>query len=762
MSTRVYSIAPFEYLHVLNKNTNTKRLICGPKNFALEDHEEIVSKIPEKMTIIPNLNYVEIKDPVSRDKDGNIALDRFGLPKYQWSIIEVRTRDTHPEPFALLPEEKLHRPATPLEYVENNESLHLKCLFPFKEGDVERVPGEEWYFTGPGHYIPRQEVQIVKKVSQVIIEKNQALRLKANKNITDVYGNQRKAGEEWLIREEGTYMPRIGEDKVIVLEAYVIDDKTALYLQATSDFTDVYGIPRKAGEEWLIKSDFTNSHICDVYEKLVNVQQMIIMSAEEYCNILNPYNHETRSNEFGKIKQIRGVASIFLYPGEQMENGKVQRVNILTENQSLLLQARENYTDKEGKHYPAGTKWMIDGPIRFIPSVEVKVLETRSIIPLDKNEGIYIRNLKTGKVRVHMGSSYSLKPDEVLWEKKLPENVEKIYCRDMSIKKRDKTKVVAYKCPFYSVMQIYNMKEKTNRIVFGPDLAVLEPDEEFTLMSLSGKTPKAADVVQTLYLKLGPIFSTDEFSVETVDHTTLKLRISYNWLFDIARGEDSEALKIFTIRDFVGDMCLTMASRIRSYIATLTFEDFHKNSDRFIKKAVFGENREGEINSCLKYDNCRLIITGVDIQSVTPTDPTTQELLQKSVALAIELATKTIEQEYTIQAKIKEQEFSGELEKLIMSNDIDYLKKLHDYSKLKVESKIIEKNGLSRAQALAEKEAVCIESKSKVELAEMTKQATEIESEFDIKKQKKIYDSKQFDNSFSRILKDIRRAKDRT
>ena len=72
MSTKVFSIAPFQYLHVLNKNDNTKRLICGPINFAIEDHEEIVSKVPEKMIIIPNLHYVSIRDPIEKDKDGNI------------------------------------------------------------------------------------------------------------------------------------------------------------------------------------------------------------------------------------------------------------------------------------------------------------------------------------------------------------------------------------------------------------------------------------------------------------------------------------------------------------------------------------------------------------------------------------------------------------------------------------------------------------------------------------------------------------------
>jgi major vault protein len=180
-----------------------------------------------------------------------------------------------------------------------------------------------------------------------------------------------------------------------------------------------------------------------------------------------------------------------------------------------------------------------------------------------------------------------------------------------------------------------------------------------------------------------------------------------------------------------------MASKIRSYIATLLFEDFHKNSDRLIKRAVFGENESGEINKNLKYEDCHLIIDDVDIQSVTPTDETTKSLLQKSVSLAIELATKTIEQEYNIQALIKDQEFKGELDKLKITNEIEYLKKLQDLSKLKVDARIIEHTGLSRANALANKEAVTIESKSMVGLSEMEGKASEIETDFEIRKKKK-------------------------
>mgnify|MGYP000563022551 CR=1 FL=1 len=39
---------------------------------------------------------------------------------------------------------------------------------------------------------------------------------------------------------------------------------------------------------------------------------------------------------------------------------------------------------------------MVYGPCSYIPPVEIEVLENRSRKVLDKNEGIYVRDTKTG------------------------------------------------------------------------------------------------------------------------------------------------------------------------------------------------------------------------------------------------------------------------------------------------------------------------------------------------------------------------------
>ena len=95
--------------------------------------------------------------------------------------------------------------------------------------------------------------------------------------------------------------------------------------------------------------------------------------------------------------------------------------------------------------------------------------------------------------------------------------------------KRDKTKVVSFRVPHNAAVQIYDYKEKAARVVFGPDLVMLKPDEQFTQLSLSGGKPKRPNVIKSLCLLLGPDFCTDIITIETSDHARLQLQLSYNW-----------------------------------------------------------------------------------------------------------------------------------------------------------------------------------------------------------------------------------------
>ena len=104
--------------------------------------------------------------------------------------------------------------------------------------------------------------------------------------------------------------------------------------------------------------------------------------------------------------------------------------------------------------FKSGDKWMIYGPCSFIPNVSIEVLERRQTICLDKNEGVYIRDTRTGEVKSHTGTSYMLKSYEELWEMELIPEVEKELSHSYFDKfgKRIKYKVVSFRVPFNSAV----------------------------------------------------------------------------------------------------------------------------------------------------------------------------------------------------------------------------------------------------------------------------------------------------------------------
>jgi major vault protein len=212
-------------------------------------------------------------------------------------------------------------------------------------------------------------------------------------------------------------------------------------------------------------------------------------------------------------------------------------------------------------------------------------------------------------------------------------------------------------------VQIYDYKEKKARIVFGPELVLLGPDEQFTQLSLSGGKPKKANSTRSLVLLLGPDFMTDLITVETSDHARLSLLLCYNWNFDVKKDDPESAIRIFSVPDFVGDACKAIASRVRGSVAQVPFDAFHRESARIIRAAVFGKAADGKINDKFRFPTNNLEITSVDIQAVEPVDQKTRDSLQKSVQLAIEITTKSQEAAATHEADRRQQEARGKLDR---------------------------------------------------------------------------------------------------
>ncbi|QIZ73127.1 colicin uptake protein [Oxynema aestuarii] len=764
----VIRLKPQQYIHVLDNNTGITRLELGPQTVTLRDHERLVLKAHPTI-VVPPRYYCIVANPVRRDENGEPRVNDRGEIELRYGDREIRLTQ---EPFPLYPGEQLDCDVTQLQVVETNCALRLRAIRDFTETrtvtedgemrreQLDRVAGDEWLFEGPGTYIPRIEVEVVETVKATVIKTNQALRLLARQNCIDRQGHRRRAGEEWLVREEGAYLPGVDEEIVGIIKAFILTDRKALHLKAKRTFTDIFNRQRKAGDEWLVTFQNAEIHIPDVYEEVIGEVQITTLSDRQWCIVVDPVD-ELGKPQFGMREVRQGRTSFFLHPGESLENG-IQEIYVLGEREALLLRANEAFSEGEAEaivRRNPGDLWMINGPCEYIPRVEVEVIEKRKAIPLDKNEGIYVRDIQSGELKLVSGpQAYMLTPYEELWEKELPPVVDRLLGRkndaiadrgdyvnpgdeeDLERARlpfstshdRDRTRAVVFHVPQNAAAQIHDYKERSARTVFGPDLVMLGPDEAFTVLSLSGGKPKRPNLIKSLALLLGPDFMTDIFTVETSDHARLQLQLSYNWYFDVDKSDEEQAAKLFQVPDFVGDACKAIASRVRGAVAGVHFDEFHRNSARIIRQAVFGLDNEGHIRDEFRFRTNNLVITNIDIQSVEPVDEETLKSLQKSVQIAIQITTDAQEAAARHDAERIEQEARARLERQGIVDKSAAEVERKNLLELQAENAAIETTGQAMAEARAKAQAAQIQGELQVNLAQQDAEAARIRAQVEL------------------------------
>jgi len=242
-------------------------------------------------------------------------------------------------------------------------------------------------------------------------------------------------------------------------------------------------------------------------------------------------------------------------------------------------------------------------------------------------------------------------------------------------------------------------------------------------LSLSGDQPKRPNVIKALSILLGPDFMTDVVIVETADHARLSLKLSYNWHFELDKKFPDN---IFSVPDFVGDACKAIASRVRGEVALHSFDEFHRNSAKIIRTAVFGVDDKGKIQNRFSFQANNLVISNIDIQSVEPVDSRTRDALQKSVQLAIEITTRSQEAEARHEAERRDQESRGQIEKYKLQNEAKAEESRKNLLQLQSQTATVESTGAATAEAKAHAARSEIQGLAAVEAARLAAEANRI------------------------------------
>ncbi|XP_061169196.1 major vault protein-like [Saccostrea echinata] len=752
MSNTILGLKPLQFVHILDLNSNITRLEVGPQTVPLKTNETLVTQ-PLPMVIVKPGYYCIIKDPCSNYIPGEASELKIGQTAVKFNA---------DSPFPLYPGETLlHAPdflrnrpdysiaIKPLPVIQANHAIRLVANVDFEDVHGKHQAGDKWQLEGPVTYRPQPEAEVEGIIKPVVIRQGESLKLKATQEFTDRFGKKRVTGEEWMINKPGAYLPDVYEEVVSVQNCITLTPNNGIFLQALQTMVDSQGIKRMAGEQWLLTGAEADHYFPEIGVEVTSAETIKVLWRGQYCVIKDVVDKKGKP-QLSKRELRVGPCSFFLHPGESLEKG-VQNVHILGEDDAIVLQAEEEYRDLmfKGKRRSPGDVWMLRGPLEYIPPIEVRVIKTRTKIPLSKNEGIYIKDLQTGKVRAEMGpKSYMLSEFEELWEKDLPAVTEELLkqggglgtgdIRKMAyfeqsidphvLAGRNKTRVVTYRCPGNTAVQVYNYLEKTARVVFGPDLVILGPHENFNVLSLSAGKPKKSNSLKSLCLMLGPDFITDILEVETSDHARLRIQVAFNNHFEYdLDGPEEEKCKLFAVPDFIGFASKQMGARIRAAVAQVTFDDFHRHSNQVLTTAVFGLNAKGQMNNEVRFPENNLVLSSMDIQSIEPVDVKMRDSLSKSVQLAIEISTNSIEAAASHEAARNEQIARGELERQKLYNEKEAEKERTKLLELQAITAAVESTGQAKAEAQAQAERIIIECESEIEAARLRAEAAEIE-----------------------------------
>lgn len=378
-----------------------------------------------------------------------------------------------------------------------------------------------------------------------------------------------------------------------------------------------------------------------------SVENKRIVEETQYAIIQNPYSEEEKDVKMGGREVRVGPCIFSLYPGEHLEGGRILDQYVLGQDQGLLLQAARDFVDGPDEassvQRRAGDRWVIEGPTTYIPHKFARVLRQVEALSLGQDEGIYIKNLRSGAIRLETGPrTLMLSPEEELHQKSyMPDELEALKLPPDFAETTASVKALPLRLHTEQVAMI--MEGSKTRLEFGPKTFFLQPFENLHILRISGGTPKVAGLHKLWKLSTGPVFSTDLLSVRTRDNALLSIRLRYKNRF-VLDAEMPE--KIFAVADFIGYMTETLGGIIREEAAKHDFEDFHANATNILQSVIFGVPHASYV-----FEENNHVISALDIKEIAPSDPDIARQLNDAIKANMQVYTDKIQQEARLEAE---------------------------------------------------------------------------------------------------------------
>jgi major vault protein len=369
--------------------------------------------------------------------------------------------------------------------------------------------------------------------------------------------------------------------------------------------------------------------------------------------ILGPKNFCFLFDADGKPRIVRGPARVFPGPHDTfMIRGSRRRVYDayeLGEHQALYLRIISPVSRAQllarlpagtaveaREHFEAGYEFLVRGlPSVFFPFIEAEVLNplTRephvgndhdnvvlSAIGIDQKSGIYVRDLRTGMVKMVRGeTSYLVDPrSEEHVHRNVPHDRWNLW---IGHAEPHKVTTAAVTTPWALSVIIPNNEavlvtsRHGRRVVLGPRTELLEFEEQLTPIKLSkGKSKDGHTTITTAYLRIQGGRVADNFEVESSDFVRFRVKLA------LAGSFEGEPERWFNVEDPVKLLADTVRARIREAARSQQATQILQDLPNLVRQALFGDKPN------LVFPDNGMVLSSVDVLGVQVADNALAEL----------------------------------------------------------------------------------------------------------------------------------------
>ena len=364
-------------------------------------------------------------------------------------------------------------------------------------------------------------------------------------------------------------------------------------------------------------------------EKGGYVRNAVTLLDGQYCVLRGPQ---------GRRRHVRGPAVVFPEAWEEflVKNGARSFAAVpLRKDRGLHVRVVKAFEAKAGDQVPPGKYhagqelFLKDTEGYFFPTEELEVLGEVSALQLAEREAVYVRDIATGRVTTVIGPAAFL-PDPTRLQI-VPRPLSPEVAARYGLKVHDPMRAPAiYIPPSYAVLVTAKSRRE---VVRGPQVRILDYDEELEVLWLSTGTPKGdAALLGTCFLLVDGNKVSDQVQVRTSDHVELAVKLSYRVSFTGKNGADDA--RWFNVNNYVALLCDHLGSITRAAVRACPIERFHAASTEVIRNAILGD-KKAEKRAGREFDENGMLVYDVEVLEVSILDEEVEALLTEAQRTAI-------------------------------------------------------------------------------------------------------------------------------